>query len=74
MRILPVRVYLMIQMTVMVEAARRCLAIAQNMIAESRKVIAPHEPSERSQIRVGTHVGDLSCGVLGRNIPKFCVW
>lgn len=56
------------------EAARRCLAMAKDMVTESRNVIAPCEPSERLQIRVGIHVGDLSCGVLGQTIPKFSVY
>lgn len=56
------------------DAAKRCLAMAQDMVREAYNVYAPTEPPERIQIRVGIHVGNLSYGVLGQNVPKFSVY
>jgi class 3 adenylate cyclase len=66
------------------KAALRALAMAKDMIREASKVKIPvsqnanHEPwvshsldDETLQIRVGIHVGDLTCGVLGQRLPKF---
>ncbi|GFH61679.1 hypothetical protein CTEN210_18155 [Chaetoceros tenuissimus] len=56
------------------DAAKRCLAMAQDMVREAQNVYAPTEPPERVRIRVGIHVGNLSYGVLGQNVPKFSVY
>ena len=56
------------------DAAKRCLAMAQEMVLEAQNVYTPTEPPERIQIRVGIHVGNLSYGVLGQNVPKFSVY
>lgn len=56
------------------DAAKRCLAMAQDMVREACNVYAPTEPRERIQIRVGIHVGNLSYGILGQNVPKFSVY
>ena len=56
------------------DAAKRSLAMAQDMVLEAQQVYAPTEPPERIQIRVGIHVGNLSYGVLGQNVPKFSVY
>ncbi|GFH61687.1 hypothetical protein CTEN210_18163 [Chaetoceros tenuissimus] len=55
-------------------AAVRCLAMAQDMVREAYNVYAPTETRERLQIRVGIHVGNLSYGILGQNVPKFSVY
>uniref|UniRef100_A0A7S1ZC46 Guanylate cyclase domain-containing protein n=1 Tax=Ditylum brightwellii TaxID=49249 RepID=A0A7S1ZC46_9STRA len=51
-----------------------CLNLAKDMVKESFKVMAPTDPEEHLKIRVGIHVGDLSCGVLGQSVPKFSVF
>jgi class 3 adenylate cyclase len=68
-------------------AAIRALAMAKDMIREARNVHVPfsrkavHVPwashafddTERLEIRVGIHVGDITCGVLGQRLPKFTI-
>ena len=54
--------------------AHTCLTMAQEMVKASETLRTPTNPPERLQIRVGIHVGDLSCGVLGEVIPKFSVY
>ncbi len=65
------------------DAARRVLSLAKDMIRETRKVFIDRgrrkegreSPSlENPQIRVGIHVGNLTCGVLGQRLPKFTVF
>mmetsp|Transcript_26862 Transcript_26862/g.41985 ORF Transcript_26862/g.41985 Transcript_26862/m.41985 type:complete len:137 (-) Transcript_26862:316-726(-) len=59
-------------------SAQRALAIAKEMIKEAQGVIAPRknklDPKEPLQIRVGIHVGDITCGVLGKGMPRFQVF
>jgi len=59
------------------DAAIRALAMAKDMVIEATNVRIPHPesgaqiPFETLQIRVGIHVGDVTCGVLGQRLPKF---
>lgn len=62
------------------DAAIRALAMAKDMVIEATNVkiphpeLGPHVPwtsLETLQIRVGIHVGDVTCGVLGQRLPKF---
>lgn len=59
------------------DAAIRALAMAKDMIIESTNVRIPYDSGEKRlsggtlQIRVGIHVGDVTCGVLGQRLPKF---
>jgi len=60
---------------------------AKDMVREARKVRIPtsheavHIPwaahtfdePETLEIRVGIHVGDITCGVLGQRLPKFTI-
>jgi class 3 adenylate cyclase len=69
------------------KAAVRALAMAKDMIREARKVQIPfsrkavhvpwashtYEDVEALEIRVGIHVGDITCGVLGQRLPKFTI-
>ncbi|KAL9178544.1 hypothetical protein ACHAXT_001882 [Thalassiosira profunda] len=56
-------------------AALRALAMAKDMILETSHVQVPSQTGndrfETLQIRVGIHVGDVTCGVLGQRLPKF---
>mmetsp|Transcript_7420 Transcript_7420/g.15293 ORF Transcript_7420/g.15293 Transcript_7420/m.15293 type:complete len:681 (+) Transcript_7420:230-2272(+) len=62
------------------DAARNVLNLAKDMIRETRKVRLPRTEtlSQDSfvspQIRVGIHVGNVTCGVLGQRLPKFTVF
>ena len=56
------------------DAAKRCLAMAQDMVREACHVFVPTEPKERLTLRAGIHVGQLSYGVLGQKVPKFSVY
>ena len=64
------------------DAAIRALAMAKakDMIIESTNVKIPSSGNNANeswanldsvQIRVGIHVGDVTCGVLGQRMPKF---
>ena len=60
------------------DAAMRALAMAKDMIIEATEVTVPSltytQESWKNytvQIRVGIHVGDVTCGVLGQRLPKF---
>ncbi len=58
-------------------AAIRALAMAKDMILVTRNARIPYKNApptgsyEALQIRVGIHVGDITCGVLGQRLPKF---
>lgn len=58
-------------------AAIRALAMAKDMILVTRNARIPYKNTppkgsyETLQIRVGIHVGDVTCGVLGQRLPKF---
>jgi len=63
------------------EAALNALNMAKDMILATREVILPNKmcekdtsASETLQIRVGMHVGEVTCGVLGERLPKFSVF
>jgi len=58
------------------DAAVRALAMAKDMVIEATNVRVPYPESWTGaiptlQIRVGIHVGDVTCGVLGQRLPKF---
>lgn len=62
------------------DAAMRALAMAKDMIIEAThcKIPCPEAASSfpcteihTLEIRVGIHVGDVTCGVLGQRMPKF---
>lgn len=60
------------------EAALHALNMAKDMILATREVILPSRMFQNSaietlQIRVGVHVGEVTCGVLGERLPKFTV-
>ena len=60
-------------------AAIRALAMAKDMIFEAVSTQVPFSEMEDFPwtefetlgIRVGIHVGDVMCGVLGQRLPKF---
>ncbi|EKX52321.1 hypothetical protein GUITHDRAFT_102221 [Guillardia theta CCMP2712] len=54
-------------------AARRALAIAMDMVRETKLVLSPDRGGRREPLtlRVGLHVGDITCGVLGKGMPRF---
>ena len=60
-----------------VDAAIRALSVSKEMVAEATNVRIPwsdsvsRSPFDTLQIRVGIHVGDVTCGVLGQRLPKF---
>ncbi|KAL3786124.1 hypothetical protein ACHAWO_008016 [Cyclotella atomus] len=53
--------------------ASNALALAKEMIIATRQVPIPNI-KRTLEIRVGIHVGELSCGVLGERLPKFTVF
>jgi len=62
------------------DAAIRALAMATDMVIEATNCKIPCSDSvppvpcsniDTLQIRVGIHVGDVTCGVLGQRMPKF---
>mmetsp|Transcript_6992 Transcript_6992/g.15428 ORF Transcript_6992/g.15428 Transcript_6992/m.15428 type:complete len:707 (+) Transcript_6992:43-2163(+) len=66
------------------EAALSALHMAKDMIYASQEVTLPRQksnksspsspPLEKLQIRVGIHVGEITCGVLGERLPKFTIF
>jgi class 3 adenylate cyclase len=68
------------------DGAVRALAMAKDMVKEARRVRIPiphhdavhvpwasnaYDTVDYLEIRVGIHVGDITCGVLGQKLPKF---
>lgn len=63
-------------------AALGALNMAKDMIYEAQQVYLPGKTLNKKQkslfqsleIRVGIHVGEVTCGVLGERLPKFTVF
>ncbi|KAL7462136.1 hypothetical protein ACHAXS_002527 [Conticribra weissflogii] len=57
------------------DAALNALEMAKDMIRQAQHVIIPRSiPMESVQVRVGIHIGEVTCGVLGERLPKFAVF
>jgi class 3 adenylate cyclase len=57
------------------QVALNALEMAKEMVKEARRVIVPKKGAMQTlEIRVGIHIGDLTCGVLGERLPKFTVF
>ena len=63
------------------DAALSALAMAKDMILATRDVILPRGFCQRRgtlfeslETRVGIHIGEVTCGVLGERLPKFTVF
>lgn len=57
------------------ESAANALKMAKEMVREARQIRLPKKSEIRTlEIRVGIHVGELTCGVLGERLPKFTVF
>lgn len=56
------------------KAAASALKVAKKMVREARQVLVPTKSRQTLEIRVGIHVGDLTCGCLGERLPKFTVF
>jgi class 3 adenylate cyclase len=59
-----------------INAASNALSMAKEMVKEARRVLIPKKNNSMQtlEIRVGIHIGDLTCGVLGERLPKFTVF
>ncbi|KAL7550307.1 hypothetical protein ACHAWF_013547 [Thalassiosira exigua] len=56
-------------------SAAKTLEMAKEMVKEAEHVIVPMKNQIRTlEIRVGIHVGEITCGVLGERLPKFTVF
>lgn len=55
------------------EKAKRALAMASDMVKEARQVRIPGSDCF-VEIRVGMHIGAVTCGVLGQRLPKLTVF
>lgn len=57
------------------DAALNALEMAKDMVRQAQHVIIPRStPVESVQVRVGIHIGEVTCGVLGERLPKFAVF
>jgi len=57
------------------DAALNALDMAKDMVRQAQHVIIPKSmPIESVQVRVGIHIGEVTCGVLGERLPKFAVF
>lgn len=55
-------------------AAVNALNLAKHMIRETNRMTLNRSGiRQKLEIRVGVHMGDLTCGVLGERLPKFTV-
>lgn len=51
------------------------LGMAKDMVREARRVFIPKKNQIQTlEIRVGIHIGEITCGVLGERLPKFTVF
>ncbi len=62
------------------DAALSALNMAKDMVLAAQEVTMPSKIGQRRnsvcetlEIRVGIHVGEVTCGVLGERLPKFTV-
>lgn len=56
------------------EAADAALDFAMRMIQAADEVMIPGRRLESLQVRIGIHVGPVTCGVLGEAMPKFSLF
>jgi len=63
------------------EAALSALNMAKDMVLATQEVMLPGRMRknentlfEHLEIRVGIHIGEVTCGVLGERLPKFTVF
>ncbi|KAL7528589.1 hypothetical protein ACHAXR_002521, partial [Thalassiosira sp. AJA248-18] len=59
------------------EAARGALNMAKDMVLATQEVMLPGKKKsmfDTLEIRVGIHIGEVTCGVLGERLPKFTVF
>jgi len=55
-------------------AALHALEMSKDMVLQAESVIIPKSyPRSSVQVRVGIHIGQVTCGVLGERLPKFTV-
>ncbi|KAL9180185.1 hypothetical protein ACHAXT_008155 [Thalassiosira profunda] len=63
------------------DAALKALRLSKDMVRATQEVLLPgkllhkwNSLFETLSIRVGIHVGEITCGVLGERLPKFTVF
>ena len=56
------------------EAAEAALEFAKRMIQAADEVTIPGKRFESLQVRIGIHVGHVTCGVLGEKMPRFSLF
>ncbi|KAL6762507.1 guanylate cyclase, partial [Haematococcus lacustris] len=55
--------------------ATRTLAFARDMLRTANTIVMPRgQPQDTVQLRVGIHTGSCMSGVVGRKMPRFCLF
>lgn len=55
--------------------ATRTVAFARDMLRTANTIVMPRgQPQDTVQLRVGIHTGSCMSGVVGRKMPRFCLF